>query len=82
MAGVANWIVAIPFDVLKSRLQTAPHGKYRNLFDVFQQLLQNEGVFALFRGLSPALIRAFPANAACLAGVEMARTLFFSGNVQ
>jgi solute carrier family 25 carnitine/acylcarnitine transporter 20/29 len=82
MAGVANWMVAIPFDVLKSRLQTAPHGTYRNLFDVFQQLLQKEGVSALFRGLSPALIRAFPANAACLAGVEMARTVFFSGTVQ
>lgn len=80
MAGVANWIVAIPFDVLKSRLQTAPHGKYRNMLHVFQQLIRDEGVSALFRGLSPALIRAFPANAACLAGVEMARSLFPSGN--
>lgn len=78
MAGVANWIVALPFDTLKSRLQTAPKGKYRNVFDVFQQLIRQEGVTALFRGLSPALIRAFPSNAACLAGVETARSLFAS----
>lgn len=30
MAGVFNWLVAIPPDVLKSRLQTAPEGKYPN----------------------------------------------------
>jgi solute carrier family 25 carnitine/acylcarnitine transporter 20/29 len=78
MAGVANWIVALPADTLKSRLQTAPAGKYRNLFDVFQQLVRQEGFTALFRGLSPALIRAFPSNAACLAAVETARSLFES----
>ena len=78
MAGVANWIVALPADTLKSRLQTAPAGKYRNLFDVFQQLVRQEGFKALFRGLSPALLRAFPSNAACLAAVETARSLFES----
>jgi len=76
LAGMANWIVAIPFDVIKSRYQTAPPGMYRNLGHVFRELVQQEGVTALFRGLSPALIRAFPANGACLAGVESARTLF------
>ncbi|KAG7369759.1 mitochondrial carrier protein [Nitzschia inconspicua] len=69
-AGVANWIVAIPVDTLKSRLQTAPSGTYNGLFDVFQTLVRTEGPTALFRGLSPALLRAFPANAACLCGVE------------
>lgn len=76
LAGVCNWIVAIPFDVLKSRQQTAPAGMYRNLGHVLQVLLHQEGFGALFRGLSPALIRAFPANGACLAGVETARTAF------
>lgn len=27
-AGIANWAVCLPPDVLKSRLQTAPEGKY------------------------------------------------------
>eukprot|EP00545_Synedropsis_sp_CCMP1620_P001389 CAMPEP_0119013838 /NCGR_PEP_ID=MMETSP1176-20130426/9067_1 /TAXON_ID=265551 /ORGANISM="Synedropsis recta cf, Strain CCMP1620" /LENGTH=288 /DNA_ID=CAMNT_0006966959 /DNA_START=111 /DNA_END=977 /DNA_ORIENTATION=+ len=76
LAGVCNWMVAIPFDVVKSRYQAAPPGVYRNLMHVVRELIQHEGVGALFRGLSPALIRAFPANGACLAGVESARTLF------
>lgn len=79
MAGVANWIVAIPFDVVKSRWQTAPTGKYRNLADVLLQTVRQEGPSALFRGLSAALLRAFPANAACLWGVETARYFFFDG---
>jgi solute carrier family 25 carnitine/acylcarnitine transporter 20/29 len=74
-AGVANWIVAIPFDVVKSRYQTATTGTYRNLMEVLRRLIQEEGTRALFCGLSPALIRAFPANAACLGGVETARGL-------
>ena len=78
MSGVANWIVAIPFDTLKSRIQTAPAGQYSSYVDVLRQTVQKEGVQALFRGLTPALLRAFPANAACLYGVETARTFFAS----
>ena len=69
-SGVANWIIAIPMDTIKSRLQTAPSGKYNGFLDVLQTLLKQDGPKALFRGLTPALMRAFPANAACLLGVE------------
>jgi solute carrier family 25 carnitine/acylcarnitine transporter 20/29 len=75
LAGVGNWIIAIPFDTLKSRIQTAPTGMYKNYMDVLTQTVQKEGVQALFRGLTPALLRAFPANAACLYGVETARSV-------
>jgi len=71
MAGVANWSVAIPADVLKSRYQTAPPGTYKGLGDVLRELLRNEGPTALFKGLGPAMVRAFPANAACFLGVEV-----------
>jgi solute carrier family 25 carnitine/acylcarnitine transporter 20/29 len=30
-AGVANWVVAIPPDVIKSRIQTAPNGTYNGI---------------------------------------------------
>lgn len=69
-AGVCNWIIAIPFDTVKSRWQTAPAGMYDTSVHVFQTLVRQEGPRALFRGISPALLRAFPANAACLCGVE------------
>ncbi|KAL8604354.1 hypothetical protein ACOMHN_028117 [Nucella lapillus] len=73
MAGIFNWMVAIPPDVLKSRLQTAPHGKYPNgIRDVARELLREDGILALYRGVTPVMLRAFPANAACFLGYEIA----------
>ena len=71
IAGMACWAVCIPFDVLKSRQQAAPTSI--PAWDVFQNLVRTEGWSALFRGLRPALVRAFPANAACFLGVEATR---------
>ncbi|XP_045481424.1 congested-like trachea protein [Harmonia axyridis] len=73
-AGIANWLIGMPPDVLKSRLQTAPEGTYPNgIRDVFKVLIKTEGVGALYKGLTPVLLRAFPANAACFVGFEMCR---------
>ncbi|CAG0913193.1 unnamed protein product [Notodromas monacha] len=73
MAGVFNWAVAIPPDVLKSRLQTAPEGKYPNgIRDVFKHLIKEEGITAIYKGTAPVMLRAFPANAATFLGYEMA----------
>ncbi|CAH1964490.1 unnamed protein product [Acanthoscelides obtectus] len=73
-AGIANWAVGMPPDVLKSRLQTAPEGTYKNgIRDVFTQLMKNEGASALYKGITPVLIRAFPANAACFVGFELCK---------
>ncbi|KAF5276664.1 hypothetical protein FQA39_LY06468 [Lamprigera yunnana] len=73
-AGIANWLVGMPPDVLKSRLQTAPHGTYPNgLRDVFTDLMKKEGPFALYKGIIPVLLRAFPANAACFVGFELCK---------
>mmetsp|Transcript_45138 Transcript_45138/g.66418 ORF Transcript_45138/g.66418 Transcript_45138/m.66418 type:complete len:318 (+) Transcript_45138:40-993(+) len=77
-AGMMNWIVVMPADVLKSRYQTAPEGAYKGLYDVYHQLIRKEGIVSLYKGLTPALLRAFPANAACLLGVEvMKKTMSF-----
>lgn len=73
-AGLANWIVGMPADVIKSRLQTAPEGTYPNgARDVLAQLLKNEGPLALYKGITPVFLRAFPANAACFVGFELCR---------
>merc|ERR1719447_1047702 len=71
-AGILNWMVAIGPDTLKSRYQTAPPGTYSGVRDVFVQMMRNEGPTALFRGLTPVMLRAFPANAACFLGYEVA----------
>ncbi|PIA15893.1 putative mitochondrial carnitine/acylcarnitine carrier protein [Coemansia reversa NRRL 1564] len=75
LAGMATWTVAIPPDVLKSRLQTAPEGRYSGVRQVFVEMMRTEGPGALFRGVGPALLRAFPANAACFLGVEVSLQL-------
>ncbi|KAJ8930066.1 hypothetical protein NQ314_017171 [Rhamnusium bicolor] len=73
-AGITNWLIGMPPDVLKSRLQTAPEGTYPNgVRDVFKQLMKNEGPLALYKGITPVLLRAFPANAACFLGMELCK---------
>ena len=54
------WSIAIPPDVVKSRIQSSPAGTYKGFIDCTTKLLVNEGPQALFKGLGPALLRAFP----------------------
>uniref|UniRef100_A0AC35TZX6 Congested-like trachea protein n=1 Tax=Rhabditophanes sp. KR3021 TaxID=114890 RepID=A0AC35TZX6_9BILA len=71
-AGMANWAVCIPADVMKSRLQTAPEGKYPDgIRGVFREIIREEGPKGLFKGFTPVMLRAFPANAACFFGYEL-----------
>jgi len=72
-AGVAMWALAIPPDVLKSRLQSAPTGTYSGLLDCARKTIAQDGVRALWKGFGPAMARAFPANAATFLGVEASR---------
>jgi len=72
MAGICNWLVAIPADVVKSRLQAAPYGKYSGTMHVLKELLKQDGVRGLYRGAVPVLLRAYPANACCFLGYECA----------
>ncbi|KAH0954443.1 hypothetical protein HN011_010498 [Eciton burchellii] len=71
-AGIANWLVGMPPDILKSRLQTAPEGTYKKgVREVFIKLMKTEGPKALYKGIVPVMLRAFPANAACFMGFEV-----------
>jgi len=72
-AGVAMWSIAIPPDVIKSRLQSAPQGTYTGFMDCVRKTIAQDGVKALWKGFGPAMARAFPANAATFLGVEAAR---------
>lgn len=52
---------------------SAPEGTYpRGFRDAFPKLIKEEGVRGLYRGIIPVFIRAFPANAACFMGFEVA----------
>lgn len=72
IAGMSYWILGMPADVLKSRLHSAPEGTYKKgMRSVFAELMKKEGPTALYKGVSPVMIRAFPANGACFIGVEL-----------
>jgi len=77
-AGIMNWLGCIPIDTMKSKLQTAPEGKYKNgIRGVFTETMRENGFLKgtklLYRGVGPIMIRAFPANAACFYGYETAK---------
>ena len=72
MAGILNWAVAIPPDVLKSKFQTAPEGKYSGVGDVVKDVMKNDGFKGMYKGFTPVMLRAFPANACCFMGYELA----------
>lgn len=75
LAGMLNWTLVFPVDTVKTRLQAGWGTRGR---EVLAHILRNDGWPALFRGLAPALLRAFPANAACFGGMELTRKLAFS----
>jgi len=70
VAGIAMWVSIFPVDTVKSRLQSA-EGR-PTLGGVIREIYGKGGVKAFFPGLTPALLRAVPANAATFVGVELA----------
>ena len=56
-AGVAMWSIAIPPDVIKSRIQSAPSGTYSGFLDCARKTIAADGVGALWKGLGPAMAR-------------------------
>lgn len=72
-AGTLNGLLTLPIDTVKSRFQAAPPNAFTSSRQVAWKLLQLEGPRALFRGLGPVLVRAFPANAACFSSIELVR---------
>ena len=71
MAGICNWLVALPPDTVKSRYQANPE-LYTSSLDCFNKLIAKEGPQGLFKGFAPIMLRAIPANAACFFGMELA----------
>ena len=41
----------------------APAGTYSGMYDVYKHLMKTEGITALYKGFTPVMLRAFPANA-------------------
>ena len=64
--GIAYWLTIYPVDVLKTTLQsdhTDPaKRRYKGVADAASQIYREHGIKGFFRGFTPCLARAFPAN--------------------
>ena len=66
LAGAASWAVALPADVVKSRIQAAPLGsppQQLRMAAVAAAVLQEGGPRAFFKGFVPCVLRSLPVNA-------------------
>merc|ERR1719461_2591991 len=73
-AGIVSWIVSYPQDYIKTQIQAADikkwnytHSKQKiskppRIRDVIELTWHKHGIRGFFKGLTPCLIRAFPAN--------------------
>jgi len=76
--GLAYWISSYPMDVIKSKMQMdeiePQKRQFSSTLDCIRQIATKEGLKGFFRGFTPCVARAFPANAACFATVEAVRS--------
>ncbi|KEG11137.1 putative mitochondrial carrier protein [Trypanosoma grayi] len=68
MGGLGMWSFAIPLDVIKTRVQASHEGISATA--AIRAVFKERGIKGFYRGIAPALLRAFPANAACFAAKE------------
>ncbi|CEP08576.1 hypothetical protein [Parasitella parasitica] len=69
-SGIAAWLPSYPQDFIKSCYQN--ESRFMSYRQVFKEILKMRGPKAFFNGIAPAMMRAFPANAATFLAYEMA----------
>ncbi|XP_057345316.1 mitochondrial ornithine transporter 1 isoform X3 [Manis pentadactyla] len=79
VGGICLWLAVYPVDCVKSRIQVlSMSGKQAGFIGTFISVVKNEGVTALYSGLKPTVIRAFPANGALFLAYEYSRKLMMN----
>ncbi|KAJ0022262.1 hypothetical protein NQD34_009752 [Periophthalmus magnuspinnatus] len=72
--GACLWMVVFPIDCVKSRIQVySLTGRQEGFMKTFRAIVRQEGVAALYSGLTPTMIRTFPANGALFWAYENSR---------
>lgn len=77
--GAALWLAVYPIDCVKSRIQVlSMAGKQAGFMKTFASIVKYEGIPALYSGLKPTMIRAFPANGALFLAYEYSRKMMMN----
>uniref|UniRef100_A0A3P9PGH8 Solute carrier family 25 member 15 n=1 Tax=Poecilia reticulata TaxID=8081 RepID=A0A3P9PGH8_POERE len=72
--GACLWLVVYPIDCVKSRIQVySLGGRQEGFMKTFTGIIRTEGFTALYSGLTPTMIRTFPANGALFLAYEFSR---------
>ncbi|GLU22981.1 hypothetical protein SLE2022_390170 [Rubroshorea leprosula] len=76
LGGVAFWSAVLPLDVAKTIIQTTSDNSHsRNPFQILNSIYRRATLKGCYTGLSPTIVRAFPANAAAIVTWELAMKL-------
>ncbi|KAG9351711.1 hypothetical protein JZ751_022962 [Albula glossodonta] len=74
--GACLWLVVYPMDCVKSRIQVlSMTGRQAGFLKTFTNIMRTEGLKALYSGLTPTMIRTFPANGALFLAYEASRKM-------
>ncbi|WOO82644.1 Congested-like trachea protein [Vanrija pseudolonga] len=76
--GTCAVLVGHPFDLTKTRLQTAAPGTYTGAIDVVKKTLARDGVKGLYRGITPPLIGVTPIFAISFWGYDLGKKIVYS----
>ncbi len=76
LAGITSQIAIYPLEVVRTRLAVSNASQYGGMSDAFLSTLRNEGITALYRGISPALLGIFPYAAIDLGVYDMLKTAY------
>eukprot|EP00039_Didymoeca_costata_P015369 m.259770 g.259770 ORF g.259770 m.259770 type:complete len:452 (+) comp16208_c1_seq3:197-1552(+) len=76
MAGGISQLSVYPLEVTKTRLAVSTTGQYNGIYDCIRKTVTEEGVFALYRGVIPALMGLIPAVGIDLAVYNTLRDMY------
>ncbi|PSS04638.1 S-adenosylmethionine mitochondrial carrier protein [Actinidia chinensis var. chinensis] len=73
LSGGLTAVITTPFDVMKTRMMTAPGGRQVSMSLVAVSILRHEGPLGLFKGAVPRFFWIAPLGAMNFAGYELAK---------
>ncbi|KDN41423.1 mitochondrial carrier [Tilletiaria anomala UBC 951] len=76
--GVAAVLVGHPFDLTKTRLQTAAEGTYTGGIDVVKKTLAKDGIRGMYRGMLPPLLGVTPIFALSFWSYDMGKKVVYA----
>ncbi|RXK42675.1 solute carrier family 25 (mitochondrial carnitine/acylcarnitine transporter), member 20/29 [Tremella mesenterica] len=76
--GISCVLVGHPFDLTKTRLQTASPGTYTGAVDVIRKTIAQDGIRGMYRGITPPLFGVTPIFAISFWGYDAGKRIVYA----